>query len=382
MKVLSLITRLNIGGASRQVLLLGRDLSPRFAFTLAAGRPESHEGEMTDPAVRVEPVSLVRPVSPADDLRASVQVRRLISQVEPQILHTHMAKAGAVGRGTAATMRHRPLTVHTFHGHVLEGYFSPRRQQAFLVAERALARRTDALVAVSDEVRTELLALGIGRPEQFQVIELGLELDAFLALDGPGDGGFRKSIGVPVGMPLVAVVGRLVPIKDHPTLLRALAELPGVHLAIVGDGESAADLKGLVEQLGLGDRVHFAGWHLDLVPVLADIDAVALTSRNEGTPVALIEAAAAGRPVVATAVGGVPSVVRDGVSGYLVPPGDPAAVADRLRRLLADPALRASMGAAGRAHVSSRFGAARMIADTEALYDDLLSRRSVRARSG
>jgi len=271
----------------------------------------------------------------------------------------------------AATVRPRPVTVHTFHGHVLDGYFSRPVQQAFLAAERLLARRTDVLVAVSPQVRDALAALGVGTSEQWRVVPLGLELASFAAVTGP-TGRLRQRLGLAHDVPLVGAVGRLVPIKDLGTLVRAVARFDGVHLALIGDGEQRAELQSLVDSLGLAGRVHLPGWADDVAAWVADLDVVALTSRNEGTPVALIEALAAGRPVVATAVGGVPFVVHDGATGWLVPPGDPAAVAEALGAALADPAGAVARAEHGRAEVLARFGADRLVADIRSLYRELV----------
>ena len=350
--MLRLLTRLNIGGPSRHALILTRGLADRYPTVLAAGQPSPEEGKLSDPAVPVVDVPLVRPLRPVTDLRAIRAVRRLLRRERPAILHTHMAKAGTVGRVAALTMRRRPVLVHTFHGHVLDGYFRPATARTFLGIERVLARRTDALVAVSDEIRDELLALGIGRDDQWRTIPLGLDLDELLGRAGRS-GVLRARVGIG-DEPLVGMLGRLVPIKDVATAIRAMARVPDAHLALVGDGEDRAALVALATDLGLADRVHFVGWRHDIGDVLADIDVALLTSRNEGTPVALIEAAAAGRPAVATDVGGVRAVIDDGVSGLVVPVGDDQAVAVAVRRRLVD--------------------------DVAALYDELLGARTNRYR--
>ncbi len=342
-QVLRLVTRLNIGGPARQALLLTRDLAAQFPTTLVAGRPTASEGELRDPAVPVHHVPFVRPVRPDADARALAAVARLMRRVGPAVVHTHMAKAGAIGRLAALAARPRPRTVHTFHGHVLEGYFGPRAQRAIIEVERRLARRTDVLLAVSGEVRDAVLSHGIGRPDQFQVVPLGLDLSNFLEVNR-SSGRLRSHLGIGPEVPLVGVVGRLVPIKDHDTLFQALALLPGVHLAVVGDGELRSQLEGQALALGIGDRVHFTGWLDDVATAMSDLDVVALTSRNEGTPVSLIEAAACARPVVATEVGGVPLVVKHGVTGYLAPPRSPGPVAEALGRALGAPEARRQMG--------------------------------------
>ena len=324
---------------------------------------------MTDPAVAVRHVPLVRPLRPATDVRALAAVRRLLVETGATVLHTHMAKAGTVGRLARHSLpgRNRIRTVHTFHGHVLDGYFSPAVQRAFVEVERRLAARTDALVAVSDEVRDALLELRIGRPGQYQVIPYGLDLGRFLAVEAPS-GSLRGSLGLGPEVPLVGTLGRLVAIKDHATLLAAMAHLPGVHLAVVGDGELRPALEAQAAGLGLAGRVHFTGWSADVPGALADLDVVVLTSRNEGTPMALIEAAAAARPVVATRVGGVAAVVADGFTGHLVAAGDAEAVASRIGLLLADPAGRQAMGRAARVAMADRFGPDRLLREVRALY--------------
>lgn len=369
-RVVRLITRLNVGGPARQALLLTRELAIDYPTTLAAGRPTEREGELLHPEVPVRYVPLVRPLRPDADTRAALAVRRLLCETRPALIHTHMAKAGTVGRWAASTVSPRPRTVHTFHGHIFEGYFSPAVQRTFLEIERRLARRTDVLIAISDAIREDLLALGIGRPRQYRVIPLGFDLRPFLEIDEPR-GDLRRSLGLARDVPLVGIIGRLVPIKDHVMLLNAVARLPAVHVAVIGDGELRADLEARVATMRLGDRVHFTGWAMDIATVISDLDVVVLTSKNEGTPVSLIEAAACGRPSVATKVGGVGMVVEHGVNGYLTRPGDPEHLATALEQLLADPAGRRRMGEAGRARVREQFSQERLLRDIRELYAEL-----------
>lgn len=380
--VLLLLTRLNIGGPAGQALLLAKGLAPDFEALLAAGTPAAKEGELTDPEVRVHRVPLVRPVRPATDLRAFTVLRRLVNDAGPGLVHTHMAKAGTLGRLAVLSSgppAKRPRLVHTFHGHVLEGYFGGPQQSAFIALERLLARRTDVLVAVSPEVRDELVDLGVGKPAQYRVIPLGLDLAPFLAIGTGGrsggneaEGKLRAALGLGPDVPLAGIPGRLVPVKDHETLFSALATVPDVHLAVLGDGELRQTLEGMAHSLGIAGRTHFTGWWEDMPGALADLDVVVLSSRNEGTPVALIEALAAGRPVIATDVGGVRHVVQDSETGWLAPPGDPAALAELLRRVLEHRELAARLAAEGRRRVAQRFGQANMIASHVALYQELL----------
>ena len=372
--VLRVITRLNVGGPARQALLLSRALSEEFPTTLVAGHPSAAEGEMGDREVPVRHVPLVRPPRPVSDVSAVIAVRHLLAETGARLLHTHMAKAGTVGRLAAMSGADRPRTVHTFHGHVLDGYFRPSVARVFVEMERRLARRTDVLVTVSTEIRDELLDLRIGRAGQYEVIPLGLDLSSCLAIAGPR-GALRGQLGLGPDVPLIGAVGRLVPIKDLAALLEALAELVGVHLAVIGDGESRGELEAKAAALGLAERVHFTGWVPDVADAMSDLDVVVLTSRNEGTPASLIEAAACARPVVATRVGGVPLVVEDGVTGLLAPPGQPEQVAALIRRLCGDPAARRAMGEAARERVRARFGSERLVSDVRALYRSLLAGR-------
>lgn len=371
-RVVRLITRLNIGGPARQALILTRELAPPYPTLLGAGVPEKDEGQLSDPAVAVHRLPLVRPVRPATDLAAVVSVRRLLDRHRPQLVHSHMAKAGTVGRLAALSLgRRRPRLVHTFHGHVLEGYFHPVVQRGFIEVEQRLARRTDVLIAVSPQVRDGLLELGIGSPEQYRVLPLGLDLSGFSGAPLAA-GALRRQLGLGRETPLVGAVGRLVPIKDLATLLAAVARLPGVHLALLGDGESRRQLERRAEALSVSDRVHFVGWYHDVAGAMADFDVVALSSLNEGTPVAIIEALAAARPVVATAVGGVRFVVEDGVTGLLVPKADPEAMAERIRHVLLHGAEANEMARAGQRDVTARFAYPRLVADMGDLYRDLI----------
>jgi len=372
--VLRLVTRLNVGGPARQALLLTRALGAEYPTLLATGQPGLSEGELSDPAVEVHRVPLTRPVRPGADAAALVAVRRLLTGTGARLLHTHMAKAGTVGRLAAASVPSstRPRTIHTFHGHVLDGYFSEPVQRVFLTIERQLARRTDVILAVSPEIRDELLDLGIGRPSQYHVMPVGLDLTPYLAVEN-GTGVFRSQLGIDADTPLVGTIGRLVPIKDLVTLLGAMKHLDAAHLAIVGDGEMRSQLEAEVAARNLQGRVHFLGWRDDLPTILGDLDAVALTSLNEGTPVAIIEAMAAARPVVVTDVGGVRHVVDDGRTGLLAPARDDRAIAERLATVLADRGRAGRMARAGREDVAARFGGARLVDETRELYRCLLA---------
>ena len=354
--------------------MLTRALESDFHTLLVTGRPDPREGELTDDRVQIHRIPLKREVDVRADAAAYRSLREIIETNDIDLVHTHMAKAGTLARTACLRARRRPVSVHTFHGHVLQGYFSKPVERFFVGVERFLARRTTALVAVSEEIRVELLELGIGGPEQWHVIPLGFDLGELLEVSGH-TGVLRSRMGIGDDVALVGVLGRLAPIKDHVTLVRAIARVPDAHLAVLGDGETRDEIAAEIERLGLSQRVHFMGWVTEVASAIADLDVVALTSRNEGTPVSLIEASAAARPVVSTDVGGVRSVVKDAATGYVVPAGDVAAVSSAIDSLLADRELARRFGHAGRGHVRDRFDQQRLVTDVRKLYEQLLSSR-------
>jgi|GEM_PF-158530 len=382
-RVLRVIARLNVGGPALHVSYLTSELDKvGYETMLVAGRVSAGEGSMEYAAreLGVEPVyipSLQREISPLVDAAAVRKVLQLIREYRPHVLHTHTAKAGAVGR-TAAMLAgaDRPqAVVHTFHGHVLRGYFGAAKTEAFRQLERRLAKASDALIAVSPEVRDDLVRLGVAPASKIVVVRLGLDLEGRTAAPPGARDALRLELGIPADAFVVGWLGRMTEIKRADDLLRAFAALRGdAHLLLAGDGPLRRDLERLAGELWLGSRAHFAGFRDDVASVYAASDVVALTSANEGTPVSVIEALAAERPVVSTNVGGVGDVVSDGASGYLVAPGDVRAIADALVRLADAPDERRRMGEAGRAAVLERYSIPRLVRDVDALYRELLAR--------
>jgi glycosyltransferase involved in cell wall biosynthesis len=384
-RVLRIIARLNVGGPAIHATLLTERLDPgRYDSTLVAGAEDAAEGSYLDLHGRTVPQlvrvpELGREIRGAQDLRALHRLTALVRRIRPHIVHTHTAKAGTLGR-LAAVLGRAPVVVHTYHGHVLQGYFSPAKTSLFVGIERVLARATDELVTVSPRVRADLLALGIGRPDRFSVVPLGLDLERFENVERHR-GGLRRELGLDSARPLIGIVARLVPIKAHEVFLAAARTLASrredARFLIVGDGERRAELERLAAELGLGSTVTFLGWRGDLDRIYADLDLVVLTSRNEGSPVALIEAMAAGCTVVSTRVGGVPDVIEDGTTGRLVPPDDPTAIAHAMGDLLADAGLRRRLSAAARPWALSHYGSARLVRDVDQLYTRLLAGRGI-----
>jgi len=370
-RVLRIIARMNVGGPAMQVAGLMRGLDPAEfecrVLTGSVGPDEADFVALRAPDLDLVPVDgLGRAPAPWDDVRALAAVIGEIRRFDPHIVHTHTAKAGIVGR-VAARVARVPATVHTFHGHLLTGYFSPTRTRAVVAVERALARRTTRLVAVGSQVRDELLAARIGRSHQYVVVPPGIELARL-----PERQQARAALGLPPDGLTVAFVARLTPVKRPERFLDTAAtlaaRLPNLTFVVAGGGDRLAELEIMARDRGLPMR--FLGWRRDIETVYAASDLVLLTSDNEGMPVSLIEAGLAGLPAVATDVGSVREVVLDGVTGSVVAPRSDA-LADAAERILADEQLRERMGAAALAHATAEFGVQRLIDDTANLYRDV-----------
>ncbi len=383
-----MIARLNVGGPALHVSYLTKGLAHRgYDTTLVAGKLARGEDSMSYVAdslgLDVRPLAAMhREVSPVYDPIAVTRLVGEIRRVRPHILHTHTAKAGAVGRAAAllAGDARPPVIVHTYHGHVLSGYFDPLRTQFFRETERALARHTDRLVAVGPEVRDDLVELGVAPPEKFSVIRLGIDLESrVLTVDRRAE--FRHLFGIPEDRFVVGWIGRMTAIKRVPDILAAFKALRdrGVEatLCLVGDGPDRDAIEQLASDLGIVRDVLLVGYQRDVAPYYAFFDALLLPSANEGTPVVAIEALAAERPVVATRVGGVPDVVDNGESGFLVEVGDIEALAGRLEQLARDPELRARLGRTGRKRVVPRYRVERLVDDIDELYRELLTARGL-----
>jgi glycosyltransferase involved in cell wall biosynthesis len=386
-RILRVIARLNMGGPAIHVANLTSGLEPRgYQTTLVAGSLARGEDSMAYVADRLG-VSVVsvpeiqREISVLHDARSAFQVAEIMRETRPHILHTHTAKAGAIARAAAVLAGNaRPkVVVHTFHGHVLRGYFGPLRTAVFRQVERTLARPSDALIAVSPEVRDDLVELGVAPAEKFVVVRLGIPLSE--RLDGDAeDMDYRQLYGIPRDAFVVGWVGRMTGVKDTSVVLRAVAALRarGVDavVCLVGDGPDREPLEELAYELGIARATYFAGYQPDVAGFYRLFDAFFLPSVNEGTPVSAIEALATGTPVVANRVGGVPDVVREGVDGFLVEPGDVDGAAERLEALARDSVLRTTLGEAGRERVRARYAVTRLVDDVDRLYRSLLDSKT------
>jgi glycosyltransferase involved in cell wall biosynthesis len=370
-RVLRVIDRLNVGGPALQATVLSRGLDPaRFDQRLIVGAVGPEEGDyaaLRAPDLKVEPVvGLGREPNAGRDVRALYEISRVIRDFRPHIVHTHKAKAGVLGR-TAALTHRVPATVHTFHGHLLTGYFSPVKTRVVVNVERLFARRTTRLIAVGSRVRDELLDARVGRRGQYVVVPPGT---GFCSVPSRDDA--RRRLSLPLDVPVVSFVGRLTGVKRPERFVDAAIRLTAArascHFLVAGEGELLEALRARARPLG--NQIRFLGWCADVEHVYAASDVVMLTSDNEGMPVSLIEAAVVGIPAVTTRVGSAPEVVLDGVTG-LVTCTDTHKLAAATGRLLDDEELRRRLGDAARIRASEQFGAARLVDDIAQLYEEV-----------
>jgi len=368
------------------VTILSGGLNPqRYETVLVTGALGPGEGSFEHLAVangaRVEQVASLGPeLRLKDDLRSLLTMIRIMRRYQPDIVHTHTAKAGMVGRLAAwIALGRRPVVVHTYHGHVLTGYFGPTTSRIFRGIERALARITDRLIGLSQATVDDLVTMRVAPQHRFRVIPTGLHLDPFSQSERSDGAHIRAEFGVSDDDFLAVFVGRLVPIKRVDVLLRAVAHAretgTSMRLLLVGDGPLRAELEQLANTLGLSGSVTFLGLRFDMPSIFAACDVAVLTSDNEAIPVAMIEAAAAGRAAIATDVGGVAEVVTSG-TGYLVPPGDAAAMGNCLVHAATHRSELVEKGRVARENVMGRYGSGRLIRDLEGFYEELLSERA------
>jgi len=388
-KVLHVITRLDWGGSAQVVMqtVLGHD-QKQFEPLVVMGTPYGVEAQggheameencrrLSRAGVRwVRIPTLVRNIHPIKDLAAWWALWRLFHREQPAIVHTHTSKAGALGR-LAAGLAGVPVVVHTPHGHIFYGHFGRIASWVFVQMERLLARWMTRCIALTEDERQEYRVRGIGRADQVAVVPSSIELDRFQRAGGGGRNGFPPGFECPAGATIVGSVGWLTPVKGHRYLIEALAKLkpayPNVCGVIVGSGELHRELEVLSEKLGIRSSLRFLGRRSDVAECVAAMDVFVLPSLNEGMGRALVEAMAAGRPVVASRVGGVPTVVEDRVTGLLVPPGDADALASAIQALLDRPAWARELGAAAAKQIGNRFSEAAMIRSIESLYEEAM----------
>lgn len=385
-RVLRVIARLNVGGPARHVALLNAGMDrTRFRSWLVTGTENPAEGSLLDYAVArgVEPLVIPEMLGQATfaprDVVALARLIALVRRIRPHVVHTHTAKAGFLGR-LAARAAGVPVVLHTYHGHVLSGYYGQAKTAGLRLMERGLARCSDRLIAVSEQIRADLIRFRVAPPDRITVVPLGLDLDEMFRAPARR-GEWRRELGLGPEVPLIGIVGRIFPIKNHALFLAAAAQVaasrPAARFVVVGDGMLRAEMEQRAARPDLTGRVVFTGWRRDLDRIYADLDVLVVSSRNEGTPVSAIEAMAAGCAVVSTRVGGLPDLIDDGRTGTLVPPDDPAALASAIEGVLEDQAGTERMRRAARLDVERRFMASRLVRDLEGLYLGLLAAKGV-----
>ena len=402
-RILRIIARLNIGGPAIQAVLLSAYLpKDRYKTLLVCGRVGPHEGDMSYLAQSkgIQPLvlpDLGRELSFLGDLKSYGGLMEVIRKFKPHIIHTHTAKAGSLGRLTGVCLNlgrrstDRIRFVHTFHGHVFHSYFSPLRTCLFILVERFLARFTDRIIVISPLQRQDIcMKFRIARPGKVRVIPLGFDLSPFSKVSENRKRMRREYLGRSLeDILVVVIVGRLTHVKNHRMFLEAVRYIKdqgkgdSFKFLIVGDGELRKELSAYASGLGVEDSVVFKGWKRDMGSVYAAADIVALSSLNEGTPVTLIEGMAAGKPVVATEVGGVRDLLgevdNDSGEGYklarhgiLVPSGGAEEMAKALLFAQANRGIVLRMADRAKEYVIAKYSVERLVRDLETLYEDLL----------
>lgn len=387
-KVAHVITRLSLGGAQENTLLTVLGLLRRgYAADLVVGTNDVGEGPLPlppgAPAPRVISVpQMGRRVSPARDAAALRTLARVLREGGYHVVHTHMTKAGVLGR-LAARMAGTPVVVHTLHGPAFHAHQPPYVRRAVIGLKRMLGRRTDHVVTVSQRLADDAVNAGIVPRGRISTIYSGMELEWFTGAGAERDG-VRAALGIPAAAPVAGVVARLVPLKGHDLLLDALPRVvravPDARFLLVGGGPLRPALEARVRAMGMAGHVVFAGEvPRERVPgMIAAMDVLVHTSLREGLARVLPQALAAGRPCVALDLDGAPEVVVPGETGWLVRPGDAAGLADAVAAALADPEARRRMGEAGRRRVVPRWGTEAMVDEIAALYTRLLREKGVR----
>ena len=375
-RVMRIIARMNVGGPAVQVSGLMRGFDTQvFEQELVTGFCAADEADYLEKvatdvkAVRID--GLGRSIKPRADLTALITILKEIRRFKPDVIHTHTAKAGVVGRIASILSGHKSIRVHTFHGHLLNGYFGAGKTKLVILVEKFLALFTDQLLAVGEKVKDDLLTAGIGNQSKFGVMPPGLQL-----AEVPSRSSARKELGLNDDAIYCAFIGRITQIKRPDRFLDVVSDIKSrgidLHFIFAGAGELLQYCQDRVIAENL--PVTFLGWREDIEVVLAAADFVLLTSDNEGTPLSLIQAGMVGIPVVATNVGSTNEIVVNGETGSLTDLSVKE-LSDAVVKVATDSALRAKMGTAGKEYTMARYGVARLVKDHQDLYLKLLSKR-------
>jgi len=371
-KVVHIVTRMNTGGVAVLIGNLMKGLDPnKFDLTLITGSCDSTEEDYLEkiatsiPFLKVE--SLQRAISPRQDFATFIKLWKILRTIKPDIVHTHTSKAGLIGRTVSRFAAPSAKRVHTFHGHLLDGYFSPAKTKLITNLESSLSKKTHALIAMGNQVKNDLLKVGVGSESKFRVFFPGLKPAVINSKDDS-----KKNLEINPSLATCLFVGRLTQIKRPDRLLDAIAILKskGVQFEflIAGDGELSEYVSTRISKEEL--PVKTLGWVKDTSLAFSASDIMVLCSDNEAVSLVLIEGSQFGLPLVSTNVGSVSDVVIDHSTGYLTE-STPEALADAIEKLVRDPQLRQMMGAAGKAHAERYFSLDRMIKDHSDLYRSL-----------
>ena len=393
-KVLRILNRFNVGGPTHNATFLTKYLEPQYKTKLIAGKKLDSEAT-SEYILKKNNIdylileNMSRSLSLINDIRSFVEIRKIIREYKPNIVHTHASKSGALGR-LAAILSGVPIIVHTFHGHVFHSYFGKLKTYLYLLIERFLASKSSAIIAISNLQKDELVNnFKICSSKKMHVIPLGFDLERFQVDRYENRNSFRTEFALEDDCIAIGIVGRLTAIKNQELFLRSVKEVTKnckklLKVFLIGDGEDKEKLKNLCEDLNMPFSksysqkeeilVYFTSWRQDMERVYAGLDIVALSSLNEGTPVTLIEAQAANKPIVATDVGGIRDIVIENKTGLLSKSGDLKGLANNLRKLIDDDNLRDQLGRSGYDNVIRSFSYKRLVSDVKSLYTELLKK--------
>ena len=390
-KVLRILNRFNVGGPTYNVAYLSKYISSEYHTMLIGGVKEENEGsseyilQELDIPYTIVP-SMKRSINPFQDFLTLWSIIKIIKAYKPDIVHTHAAKAGTIGR-TAAVICRVPIIIHTFHGHVFHSYFNSFKTKVFTSIERFLARKSTQIIAISDTQKHDLgTVYKICTPTKISVVPLGFKLDAFTQNIEKKRHSFRSSYGISDSTILIGIVGRLAPVKNHKMFIDAIRYCKGksnkaIQACIIGDGELREDLELYCSSIGLqysteNDIEHtypiiFTSWIQDVDRAYAGLDIVCLTSKNEGTPVSLIEAQATGTPIVSTNVGGIQNIVIEGKTA-LLSENNTEDFSEKLLQVISDDEKRTTMSAAAQQEIIEKFSYHKLCSSLQKVYESCL----------
>lgn len=391
-RVLQIINRFNIGGPTYNAAYLTKYLSPDFETLLIGGYKDKTEdsSEFIVKSLGIKPIiipEMRRKINLKNDILAYIKIKKIINDFKPDIVHTHASKAGTIGR-IAALSSKVPVIVHTFHGHIFHSYFNSYKSKFFIKIEQQLAKKTKKIIAISETQKYELSEIyKITKPENIEIIHIGMDLAKFQENNKTKRQKFRKEFNLNADEIAIGIVGRLVPIKNHQLFLKAIKSVKEnttkkIRAFIIGDGESRKYIENKAKELKLDfvdstktngkSTLTFTSWIKNIDYVYAGLDIVTLTSINEGTPVSLIEAQAANKPIVSTNAGGVENVVIPNITALISKNGNVADFSQKLLTLVQDEKLRSDLSKKGSDHVKENFHYSHLVNKMKKLYYELL----------